>query len=43
MLTLVVTLLTIANRLEQRFNYRGDAGRAAKTDALGAVVTESRA
>ena len=43
MLTLVVTLLTIANRLEERFNYRGERGRAVKTDALAAVVAESRA
>jgi spermidine/putrescine transport system permease protein len=43
MLALVVTLLTVANRLEERFNYRGERGRAAKTDALAAVVTESRA
>jgi spermidine/putrescine transport system permease protein len=43
MLTLVVSLLTLANRLERRFDYRGEPGRAAKTDALGAIAAESRA
>ncbi len=43
MLVLVVSLLTLANRLEQRFNYRGETGRAAKTDALATIVTEARA
>ena len=42
-LTLVVGLLTLANRLERRFDYRGEPGRLAKTDALGAIATESRA
>jgi spermidine/putrescine transport system permease protein len=42
-LTLVVLILTLANRLERRFDYRGESGRAAKTDALGAIATESRA
>lgn len=43
MLVLVMSLLTIANRLERRFNYRGESGRAAKTDALATIVTEARA
>jgi spermidine/putrescine transport system permease protein len=43
MLTIVVSLLTLANRLERRFDYRGEPGRAAKTDALGAIAAESRA
>ena len=42
-LALVISLLTLANALERRFDYRGEAGRRAKTDALGAVVTERRA
>ena len=45
MLTLVVSLLTLANRLERRFDYRGETapGRAPKTDAQAAIATESRA
>ena len=42
MLTLVLLLLTVANRLERRFDYRGDTGRSTKTDALGAIVTDAR-
>jgi spermidine/putrescine transport system permease protein len=41
-LALVIALLTLANALERRFDYRGEAGRRSKTDALGAVVAESR-
>ena len=43
MLALVVSLLTLANRLEQRFNYSGERAGAAKTDALAAIATEARA
>jgi spermidine/putrescine transport system permease protein len=43
MLVLVVSLLTLANRLERRFNYRGERAEAAKTDALAAIATEARA
>ena len=43
MLVLVVSLLTLANRLERRFNYRGETAAARKTDALAAIATEARA
>ncbi len=43
MLVLVVSLLTLANRLERRFNYGGERAGAAKTDALAAIATEARA
>jgi len=43
MLALVITLLTLANALERRFDYRGEAGRRANADALGTVVAERRA
>ena len=42
-LALVILLLTLANALERRFDYRGEAGRRANADALGAVVAERRA
>jgi len=41
MLALVVSLLTLANRLERRFNYRGERAGAAKTGALAPIATEA--
>jgi spermidine/putrescine transport system permease protein len=41
MLVLVVSLLTLANRLERRFNYRGERAGAAKTSALAPIATEA--
>jgi len=43
MLVIVVSLLTLANRLERRFNYRGETAAARKPDALAAIATEARA
>lgn len=42
MLTLVVTLLSLANRLERRFSARGEAPRA-RPGALTSLVVEQRA
>lgn len=42
MLVIVVSLLTLANRLERRFNYRGETAAARKTDALAVIATEAR-
>ncbi|MGH7538418.1 MAG: hypothetical protein ACREMF_07275, partial [Gemmatimonadales bacterium] len=42
MLTLVVAILTLAHRLERRFDYRGEPGRA-PTGPLPAIAAERRA